>query len=654
MINIRLKDGSVKEVERGTTILSLAKSISGRLAKEAVAAEMDGVVVDLNKAIEKECEINILKFEDEKGKDVFRHTSAHIMAQAVKRLYPDCKLAIGPTIDRGFYYDFDIDKTFDASDLEKIEKEIKSIVKENLSIERFELPRDEAIALMKEKGADYKVELIEDLPDGEIISFYRQGDFVDLCRGPHLPSTKAVKAMKLLSSTAAYWRGDENNKMLQRIYGVSFPKAKLLEEHLHQLEEAKKRDHNKLGRELELFTTSDIIGQGLPILLPKGAKIVQLLQRFVEDEEARRGYHITKTPLMAKSDLYKVSGHWDHYRDGMFIIGDKEDEENAMALRPMTCPFQFMAYKNRQRSYRDLPLRYAETSTLFRNESSGEMHGLIRVRQFTISEGHLVCTNDQLEAEIRGVIDLVNFMMNTLGIQDDVTYQFSKWDPNNKKKYIGSEEDWERTQDNMRNILDHIGLNYVEVEGEAAFYGPKLDIQFKNVHGKEDTIITVQVDFALAERFEMTYIDKDGQKKHPIVIHRTSIGCYERTLAMLIEKYAGAFPTWLAPVQAKILPLSEKYHDYAHEVMNELQKYGMRVEIDERAEKIGYKIREARLERVPYLLVVGQQEAEEGKVSVRSRVNGDEGSQDLKTFIHRIMDEVAERTLNYESKQEEK
>ncbi|MCM1992526.1 threonine--tRNA ligase [Oceanirhabdus seepicola] len=653
MINIKLKDGSVKEVERGTTILSLAKSISGRLAKEAVAAEMDGIVVDLNKTIEEECEINILKFDDEKGKDVFRHTSAHIMAQAVKRLYPECKLAIGPTIDRGFYYDFDIDQTFDASDLEKIEKEIKAIVKENLSIERFELPREEAIALMKEKGADYKVELIEDLPEGEIISFYKQGDFVDLCRGPHLPSTKAVKAMKLLSSTAAYWRGDENNKMLQRIYGVSFPKAKFLEEHLHQLEEAKKRDHNKLGRELELFTTSDLIGQGLPILLPKGAKVVQLLQRFVEDEEARRGYHLTKTPLMAKSDLYKVSGHWDHYRDGMFIIGDKEDEENVMALRPMTCPFQFMAYKNRQRSYRDLPLRYGETSTLFRNESSGEMHGLIRVRQFTISEGHLVCTNDQLEDEIRGVIDLVNYMMNTLGIQDDVTYQFSKWDPNNKKKYIGSEEDWERTQDNMRNILDHIGLNYVEVEGEAAFYGPKLDIQFKNVHGKEDTIITVQVDFALAERFEMTYVDKDGQKKHPIIIHRTSIGCYERTLAMLIEKYAGAFPTWLAPVQAKILPLSEKYHDYAHEVMNELQKYGIRVEIDERAEKIGYKIREARLERVPYLLVVGQQEAEEGKVSVRSRVNGDEGAQDLKTFIHRIMDEVAERTLNYESKQEE-
>nr|WP_276576098.1 threonine--tRNA ligase [Oceanirhabdus seepicola] len=653
IINIKLKDGSVKEVERGTTILSLAKSISGRLAKEAVAAEMDGIVVDLNKTIEEECEINILKFDDEKGKDVFRHTSAHIMAQAVKRLYPECKLAIGPTIDRGFYYDFDIDQTFDASDLEKIEKEIKAIVKENLSIERFELPREEAIALMKEKGADYKVELIEDLPEGEIISFYKQGDFVDLCRGPHLPSTKAVKAMKLLSSTAAYWRGDENNKMLQRIYGVSFPKAKFLEEHLHQLEEAKKRDHNKLGRELELFTTSDLIGQGLPILLPKGAKVVQLLQRFVEDEEARRGYHLTKTPLMAKSDLYKVSGHWDHYRDGMFIIGDKEDEENVMALRPMTCPFQFMAYKNRQRSYRDLPLRYGETSTLFRNESSGEMHGLIRVRQFTISEGHLVCTNDQLEDEIRGVIDLVNYMMNTLGIQDDVTYQFSKWDPNNKKKYIGSEEDWERTQDNMRNILDHIGLNYVEVEGEAAFYGPKLDIQFKNVHGKEDTIITVQVDFALAERFEMTYVDKDGQKKHPIIIHRTSIGCYERTLAMLIEKYAGAFPTWLAPVQAKILPLSEKYHDYAHEVMNELQKYGIRVEIDERAEKIGYKIREARLERVPYLLVVGQQEAEEGKVSVRSRVNGDEGAQDLKTFIHRIMDEVAERTLNYESKQEE-
>lgn len=654
MINIRLKDGSVREVEQGSTILALAKSISGRLAKEAVAAEMDGVVVDLTRTIDEECEINILKFTDEKGKDVFRHTSAHILAQAVKRLYPDCKLAIGPTIDRGFYYDFDVDTTFDAAALEKIEKEVKAIVKENLSIERFELPREEAIALMEEKGEEYKVELIKELPEGEIISFYKQGDFVDLCRGPHLPTTKIVKAMKLLSSTAAYWRGDENNKMLQRIYGVSFPKASHLEAHLVQLEEAKKRDHNKLGRELELFTTSEIIGQGLPILLPKGAKVVQLLQRFVEDEEAKRGYHLTKTPLMAKSDLYKVSGHWDHYRDGMFVMGDPEDEENAMALRPMTCPFQFMAYKNKQRSYRDLPLRYGETSTLFRNESSGEMHGLIRVRQFTISEGHIVCTNDQLEAEIREVIDLIDYMMNTLGIQDDVTYQFSKWDPNNKAKYIGSEEDWERTQDNMRNILDHIGLNYVEAEGEAAFYGPKLDIQFKNVHGKEDTIITVQVDFALAERFEMSYIDTDGQKKHPTVIHRTSIGCYERTLAMLIEKYAGAFPTWIAPVQAKILPLSEKYHEYAHEVMNKLHKYGIRVEIDERAEKIGYKIREARLERIPYLLVVGQNEAEEGKVSVRSRVNGDEGAQDVKDFINRIVEEVAERTLNYESKQEEK
>jgi threonyl-tRNA synthetase len=524
---------------------------------------------------------------------------------------------------------------------------MRKIIKEDLLIERFELTREEALKLMAEKGEDYKVELINDLPEDAIISFYKQGEFVDLCAGSHLPSTKKVKAIKLLSSTGAYWRGDENNKMLQRIYGTSFPKQKFLDEYLQQLEEAKKRDHNKLGRELELFTTVDVVGQGLPILLPKGAKVVQTLQRFVEDEEERRGYLLTKTPLMAKSDLYKISGHWDHYKEGMFIVGDPEDEENALALRPMTCPFQFMAYKAKHRSYRDLPLRYAETSTLFRNESSGEMHGLIRVRQFTISEGHLICTPEQLENEVRGVVDLTNFMMKTLGIENDVNYRFSKWDPNNKDKYVGDSETWEATQDTMRNILDNLNLNYYEAEGEAAFYGPKLDIQFKNVHGKEDTIITVQIDFSLAERFDMTYVDKDGQKKHPIVIHRTSIGCYERTLAMLIEKYAGAFPTWLAPVQVKILPISEKYHDYARGVADELRKNNIRIEIDERAEKIGYKIREGRLERVPYLLVVGQKEEEERKVALRSRTNGDEGAQELEEVIKRIKEEVDNKVLNY-------
>lgn len=584
---------------------------------------------------------------------MFRHTSSHVLANAMKRLHKDVKLAIGPAIERGFYYDFDMEKQLTAEDLDKIEAEMKKIIKDNPEIKRFELPREEAIKFMEERGEDYKVELINDLPEDAVISFYEMGDFVDLCAGPHLPDMKNLKAIKLLSITGAYWRGDEKRKMLKRVYGTSFPKANMLEEHLKQLEEAKKRDHNKLGRELELFTTVDVVGQGLPILLPKGAKIVQTLQRFVEDEEERRGYLLTKTPLMAKADLYKISGHWDHYRDGMFIIGDENDEENAMALRPMTCPFQFMAYKNKQRSYRDLPLRYAETSTLFRNESSGEMHGLIRVRQFTISEAHLVVTPESLEQEFRDVVDLIKFMMTTFGIQDDVTYRFSKWDPNNKAKYVGDPETWESTQDTMRNILDNLGLDYKEAEGEAAFYGPKLDIQFRNVHGKEDTIITVQIDFSLAEKFEMTYVDKDGNKKHPVIIHRTSIGCYERTLAMLIEKYAGAFPTWLAPVQAKILPLSEKYHDYARKVMSELQKNGIRVEIDERAEKIGYKIREARLERVPYLLVVGQNEEENNQVSVRSRVNGDEGSQDIQVLVDRILKEVEERTLNYESKQEE-
>lgn len=651
---ITLKDGSQKEYEKNMTVLDIAKDISEGLARVACAGEVDGEVVDLRYLIDKDVSLNILTFNEEDGKKAFRHTAAHILAQAVKRLFPSVKLAIGPAIDSGFYYDFDTDTPFSNEDLKAIEKEMKKIVKENLEIERFELPRDEAIKLMKEAGEDYKVELIEDLDEGETISFYKQGDFVDLCAGPHLMSTKNVKAFKLISSAGAYWKGSEKNKMLSRIYGTAYTKKADLNEHLERLEEAKKRDHNRLGRELGLFTTSDYIGQGLPLLMPKGAKIVQTLQRFVEDEEEKRGYLLTKTPLMAKSDLYRISGHWDHYKDGMFVLGDEEKDEEVMALRPMTCPFQFMIYKSSQKSYRDLPLRYAETSTLFRNESSGEMHGLIRVRQFTISEGHLVCTPEQLSDEFKGVVDLINYMMSTLGIEGDISYRFSKWDPTNSEKYIGTKEQWESSQKIMQEILDEIGLDYKEEEGEAAFYGPKLDIQFKNVHGKEDTIITVQIDFALAERFEMFYVDKDNQKKYPYVIHRTSVGCYERTLAMLIEKYAGVFPLWLAPTQVKVLPISEKYHDYAYEVVNKLKNNGVRVEIDDRAEKIGYKIREARMDRVQYILIVGQKEEEEGLVAVRSRANGDEGGIALDDFVTRVKKEIEDKVIHEEPKEESK
>lgn len=645
MIKIRLKDGSVKEYEAGISIIEIAKDLSEGLARVACAGSVNGKTVDLRYEVNEDSDVNILTFDSEEGKWAFRHTTTHILAQAVKRLFPEVKLAIGPAIEEGFYYDFDKEGSFSAEDLEKIEAEMKKIVKEDLVIERFELPREEAIKFMEEKGEPYKVELINDLPEDAVISFYKMGEFVDLCAGPHLMSTKPVKAFKLTQVAGAYWRGSEKNKMLSRIYGTAYTKKADLEEYLVRVEEAKKRDHNKLGRELELFMTAECIGSGLPLLMPKGAKIVQLLQRFVEDEEEKRGYLLTKTPLMAKSDLYKISGHWDHYKDGMFILGDEEKDEEVMALRPMTCPFQFQIYNSRQRSYRDLPLRYGETSTLFRNESSGEMHGLIRVRQFTISEGHLVVRPDQLEDEFRGVVDLVNYMLKTLGLQDDVTYRFSKWDPKNKEKYIDNPEAWEDTQIKMKNILDHLQIDYTEADDEAAFYGPKLDIQCRNVHGKEDTIITVQIDFALPERFNMTYVDKDGEKKRPYVIHRTSIGCYERTLALLIEKYAGAFPTWLAPVQVKVLPISEKYHDYVDKVVSDLKAVGVRVEPDYRAEKIGYKIREARMERIPYMLIVGEKEAAENAVSVRSRKNDDEGSMSLDSFIGRIVREIASKEL---------
>jgi threonyl-tRNA synthetase len=645
MITITLKDGSTREVEAGSTVYDVAKAISGRLAKEAIIGEVNGQYVDLDFKIEEDVDLNILKFDDPAGTETFRHSSAHILARAVKKLYPDAKLAIGPAIDNGFYYDFDVEKPFTQEDLEKIEKEMKNIVSSKEPFERFELPRDEALKLVKDLNEDYKVELIEGLDEDAIISFYRQGDFVDLCAGPHMHDIKFIKAFKLLSATGAYWRGDENNKMLQRIYGTSFPKAKLLEEHLAKLEDAKKRDHNKLGRELKLFTTNENIGQGLPLLMPKGAKITQILQRFVEDEEERRGYQLTKTPLMAKSDLYKISGHWQLYKDGMFVLGDEETDKEVFGLRPMTCPFQIMVYKADQKSYRDLPVRLNETSTLFRNESSGEMHGLIRVRQFTISEAHLMCTPSQLEDEFKGVVSLINYFMDVLGITEDITYQFSKWDPNKSDKYIGTAEQWADAEGQMKTILDHLEIDYVEAEGEAAFYGPKLDIQFKNVHGKEDTIITVQIDFALAEKFDATYIDSDGEKKHPYIIHRTSIGCYERTLAMLIEKYAGKFPAWLAPVQVKMLPIADRHLDYSYELKKKFEAAGVRVEIDSRLESVGYKIREARLERNPYMLVIGDNEVENKNISVRSRDKGELGAMSVDEFLKDLLEEIETKAI---------
>ncbi len=573
-----------------------------------------------------------------------RHSASHILAQAVKRLFPEAKLTIGPPIDTGFYYDFDIETPFSREDLDNLEKEMKKIVKENLKIERFELPRAEALELMKDEP--YKQELINELPEGEPISFYKQGEFTDLCAGPHVRYTSKVKAFKLLSATGAYWRGDEHNKMLTRVYGTAFKTKDELAEHLEKLEEAKKRDHNKLGRELELFTTVDYVGQGLPIMLPKGARIIQLLQRWVEDEEQKRGWQLTKTPLMAKSDLYKISGHWDHYKDGMFILGDEEKDKEVFALRPMTCPFQYQAFLNRGRSYRDLPMRLNETSTLFRNEASGEMHGLIRIRQFTISEGHLMCTPEQLEDEFRGCLELTNYMLKTLGLYEDVSYRFSQWDPDNREKYIGTEEQWNEAQSKMKVILDDLGIDYKIGIGEAAFYGPKLDIQIKNVHGKEDTLITIQIDQLLAEQFGMEYVDRDGKKKNPYIIHRTSIGCYERTLALLIEKYAGAFPVWLAPVQVKFLPIADRHLDYTYDVKKKLEDAGViRNEVDDRSEKLGFKLREAQLEKVPYMVVIGDTDIENGTVSVRSRKKGDLGSMPIDEFVKLIVNEVETKAL---------
>ncbi len=645
---IRLKDGSIKEFEQEMSVYDIAVSISEGLARMACAGEVDGKVVDLRTIVKEDCELNILTANDKAGLAALRHTTSHVLAEAVKRVFPNAKLAIGPSIDTGFYYDFEAEP-FTREDLDKLEAEMKKIIKEGASLEKFTMPREDAMKFMEEKGEPYKVELIRDLPEDAVISFYSQGDFVDLCAGPHLMSTKNIKAFKLISSSGAYWRGKSENAMLQRIYGTAFQKKEELNEYLVYLEEVKKRDHNKLGREMELFTTVDVIGQGLPLLMPKGAKMIQTLQRWIEDEEERRGYVRTKTPLMAKKDLYVISDHWGHYKDGMFVLGDEEDENSEVfALRPMTCPFQYYVYKQSQKSYRELPIRYGETSTLFRNEESGEMHGLTRVRQFTISEGHLIIRPEQLEEEFKGCVDLAKYCLTTLGLENDVTYRMSKWDPNNQGKYLGTEDMWNKVQDMMRTILNHIGIDFTEEEGEAAFYGPKLDIQAKNVYGKEDTMITIQLDMFLAERFDMTFVDTDGEKKRPYIIHRTSLGCYERTLAWLIEKYAGKFPTWLCPEQVRVLPISEKYLDYAQQVEKALKENGILCTVDTRSEKIGYKIRETRLQKVPYMLVVGQKEEEEGLVSVRSRYAGDEGQKTLETFLDEICKEIRTKEIREE------
>ena len=644
IMKITLKDGSVIEYAEAKSVIDIAADISEGLARMACAGEINGEVVDLRTVVEADCSLNILTFNDEKGKAAYRHTASHVLAEAVKNLYPDAKLAIGPSIDTGFYYDFDM-PPLSREDLDKIEAEMKKIIKKGAKITRYTLPREEAIKFMEEKGEPYKVELIQDLPEDAEISFYNQGEFTDLCAGPHLMSTKPIKAFKLISSSGAYWRGSEKNKMLTRIYGTAFTKKDELKEYLDYLEEIKKRDHNKLGRDLELFTTVDVVGQGLPLFMPKGTKIIQTLQRWIEDEEEKRGYVRTRTPLMAKSDLYVISDHWAHYKEGMFVLGDEEKDKEVFALRPMTCPFQYYVYKATPKSYRDLPYRMGETSTLFRNEDSGEMHGLTRVRQFTISEGHLVLMPEQLEEEFKGCVDLAKYCLTTLGLQDDVTYRMSKWDPNNADHYLGDAEMWDTVENTMRTILDDIGLEYTEAAGEAAFYGPKLDIQAKNVYGKEDTMITIQIDMFLAERFDMSYVDRDGQKKRPYIIHRTSMGCYERTLAWLIEKYAGAFPTWLCPEQVRVLPISEKYLDYANKVNEQLQANNILSTVDIRSEKIGYKIRDARMQKIPYMLVVGQKEEELGVVAVRSRFKGDEGQKGLDEFINDICKEIRTKEI---------
>ena len=653
-MKITLKDGSVKEFAESKSVYDIALDISEGLARAACCAKIDGETVDLRTMATQDCRLEICTAKDPEGLAALRHTTSHVLAEAVKRVFPDAKLAIGPSIEEGFYYDFD-HEAFSREDLDKLEAEMKKIVKEGARLEKFLLPREEAIRFMEEKGEPYKVELIRDLPQDAEISFYRQGEFVDLCAGPHLMSTKGVKAFKLTSSSMAYWRGDSNKARLQRIYGTAYSSKEELAAHLERMEDARRRDHNKLGREMELFTTVDVIGQGLPLLMPKGAKMIQTLQRWIEDlEDNEWGYIRTKTPLMAKSDLYKISGHWDHYKEGMFVMGEEEKDKEVFALRPMTCPFQYYVYKATQHSYRDLPLRYGETSTLFRNEDSGEMHGLTRVRQFTISEGHLIVRPDQMVEEFKGCLALAKHCLQTLGVEEDVTYHLSKWDPDNREKYIGEPEVWEQTQQHMRDIMNELQIPYVEDVGEAAFYGPKIDINARNVYGKEDTMITIQWDALLAEQFDMYFIDQNGDKVRPYIIHRTSMGCYERTLAWLVEKYAGKFPTWLCPEQVRVLPISEKYEDYARSVRGELRKNGVLAEVDNRSEKIGFKIREARLAKVPYMLVVGEKEEADGLGSVRSRFAGDEGQKSLAEFTSQICEEIRTRTIRREEIPEEK
>ena len=650
-MKISLKDGSIKEYSGARSVIDIASDISEGLVRVACAGEIDGELVDLRTIVDKDCALNIITATDPKALKVIRHTASHILAEAVKRLFPDAKVTIGPAIEDGFYYDFDTEP-FSREDLDRLEAEMKKIIKEGHEIIRYTMPRADAIRFMEEKGEPYKVELIQDLPEEAQISFYDQGGFVDLCAGPHLMNTKGVKAFKLTSSSMAYWRGDSNKARLQRIYGTAYNKKEELAEHLERMEDAKRRDHNRLGREMELFTTVDVIGQGLPLFTPKGTKIIMKLQRWIEDlEDKEWGYVRTKTPLMAKSDLYKMSGHWDHYKEGMFVLGDEEKDKEVYALRPMTCPFQYYVYKNTQKSYRDLPYRMSETSTLFRAEDSGEMHGLTRVRQFTITEGHLVVRPDQMVEEFKGCIALAKYCLTTLGVEEDVTYHLSKWDPNNKEKYIGDPEVWNETEQHIREILTELEIPFVEDIGEAAFYGPKVDINAKNVYGKEDTMITIQWDALLAEQFDMYYIDQNGEKVRPYIIHRTSIGCYERTLAWLIEKYAGKFPTWLCPEQVRILPISEKYEAYAEEVRKELAKADIDVTVDNRSEKIGFKIREARLAKLPYMLVVGQQEEADHTVSVRSRFAGDEGIKSITDFITDITQEIKTKTIRREVEQ---
>ncbi|MCL2051862.1 MAG: threonine--tRNA ligase [Lachnospiraceae bacterium] len=651
-MKITLKDGSVREYHAPLTIYEIAADISEGLARVACCGSVDGAVCDLRTLIERDCELSILTLSDKEGLNALRHTVSHIMAEAVKSLFKDAKIAIGPSIENGFYYDFE-HPPFTREDLDLIETEMKKIIKEGREFTRFTLPRAEAVKLMAEAGEIYKVELINDLPENAEISFYRQGDFVDLCAGPHLMNAKNIKAFKLISSSSAYWRGNSDNAMLQRIYGTAFAKKEELNDYLDYLEKIKLRDHNKIGREMELFTTADVIGQGLPLLMPKGARIIQTLQRWIEDEEDfNRGYVRTKTPFLAKSDLYKLSGHWDMYREGMFILGDAESEAEVLALRPMTCPFQYFIYKASQKSYRDLPIRYGETAVLFRNEDSGEMHGLTRVRQFTISEGHLIVRPDQMDKEFKDCLDFARYCMRTLGIEDEVSFRLSKWDPDKRDKYIGEAEVWEDTQNRIRSIMLELGIPFTEALGEAAFYGPKVDLQAKNVYGKEDTMITIQWDAVLAERFDLYYIDQKGDKVRPYIIHRTALGCYERTLAWLIELYEGKFPTWLCPEQVRVLPISDKYEAYAETVRTTLHAHGVLVTSDLRAEKIGYKIREARLDKIPYLLIVGANEEETETVSVRSRFAGDEGVKPLADFIDQITQEIRAKVIRKEENAE--